>query len=70
MHNLLPTGERGDASCYGFWAAGRDCIFDVRITNTNARSYKNKKVDKVFGTKAKKDTNTFKAMKCGKILRH
>jgi len=34
-------GKRGDAAVYGFWAHQRDCVFDVRITDTDARSYRN-----------------------------
>jgi len=39
--------ERGDASCYAFWQCGRDCIFDVRITDTEAHSHRNKEPAKV-----------------------
>ena len=34
--------KRGDAGVHGFWQNGRLCIFDVRITDTDARSYRNK----------------------------
>ena len=51
------TEERGDASCHGFWDRGRDTIFDVRITDTDSRSNRNKDVDKVLAKheKEKKD---------------
>ncbi|KAL7527128.1 hypothetical protein ACHAXR_001819 [Thalassiosira sp. AJA248-18] len=64
-----PTGERGDASCNGFWTRGRDCIFGVRITDTNCRSQRNKKVDKIPATHGRqRRTNTFEvAMKCGRF---
>ena len=42
------TEERGDASCYGFWERGRNCIFDIRITDTESRSNRNKDIDKVL----------------------
>jgi len=50
-------GKHGDAACYGFWARQRDCIFDVRITDTDARSYRNKDYEKVIAAqeKEKKD---------------
>ena len=51
------SGERGDASCHGFWQRGRTCIFDMRITDPEARSYRNKDHDKVLAAqeKEKKD---------------
>ena len=45
--------ERGDASCYAFWQRGRDCIFDVRITDTEARSHQNKDPKKVLAQQEK-----------------
>jgi hypothetical protein len=55
----LPTTskERGDASCHGFWECGRTCIFNMRITDTDARSYWKKKFGKVLSQheKEKKD---------------
>ena len=49
--------ERGDAEVHGFWERGRPCIFDVRITDTDAQSYCNKDVPKVLAAqeKEKKD---------------
>ena len=32
-------GERGDLLIRGFWSAGTDCILDVRVTDTDAKSY-------------------------------
>ncbi|KAL7543292.1 hypothetical protein ACHAXR_013157 [Thalassiosira sp. AJA248-18] len=54
---LPATAERGDASCYGFWKRGRTCIFDVRITDTDVRSQRNKDVSKILAKheKEKKD---------------
>jgi hypothetical protein len=40
--------ERGDASCYAFWQRGCNCIFDVRIMDTEARSHRNKDPAKVL----------------------
>ncbi len=53
----MTTKERGDASGYGFWECGRTCIFDMRITDTNARSYQKKDFGKVLlqHDKEKKD---------------
>ena len=59
---MPPTSQslersRGDAGVHGFWERGRPCIFDIRITDTDARSYRNKDVDKVLKAheKEKKD---------------
>ena len=51
------TEERGDASCHGFWKRGRTCIFDMRITDTDAKSYRKKDFGKVLlqHEKEKKD---------------
>ena len=45
--------DRGDASCYAFWQRGRDCIFDVRITDTEAPSHRNKDPAKVLEAQEK-----------------
>ena len=49
--------KRADISCYGFFTRGKDCLFDIRITNTDARSYRNKCPSKVIADqeKEKKD---------------
>ena len=31
--------ERGDLLIRGFWKAGTDCILDVRVTDTDSKSY-------------------------------
>ena len=57
LHPPATTEERGDASCHGFWERGRDTIFDMRITDTDARSYRKKEPTKVLEQqeKEKKD---------------
>ena len=57
LHPPATTEERGDASCHGFWECGRDTIFDMRITDTDARSYRKKEPTKVLEQqeKEKKD---------------
>jgi hypothetical protein len=51
------TEERGDASCHGFWERGHTCIFDMRITDMDAKSYWKKEPRKVLEQheKEKKD---------------
>ncbi len=50
-------GKRGDVGIYGFWSPGRQAIFDVRVTDTDARSHRHKGLDKVLAgqEKEKKD---------------
>jgi hypothetical protein len=52
------TGEsdRGDLLLRGFWARGTDCIVDVRVTDTDAKSYCKRDPDKILesGEKLKK----------------
>jgi hypothetical protein len=33
------TEERGDVGCFGFWADGCETIFDLRVTDTDDKSY-------------------------------
>ncbi len=40
--------EEGDASCHGFWEHGRTTIIDMRITDTDARSYWRRDFKKVL----------------------
>ena len=42
------TEERGDVGCIGFWRSGRETIFDIRITDTDAKSYLPTEVSKVL----------------------
>jgi hypothetical protein len=49
--------NRGDVAVDGFWKHGRRCIFDVRITDTETRSTRNRDPSKVLNKceKLKKD---------------
>jgi hypothetical protein len=51
------TEEQGDASCHGFWERGRTCIFNMSITDTDAKSYWRKEFGQVLSQhkKEKKD---------------
>jgi hypothetical protein len=42
------TKERGDASCHEVWERGQTCIFNMRITDMDARSYWKKDFGKVL----------------------
>ena len=47
------TEERGDVGCFGFWADGRETIFDLRVTDTDAKSYLPTEVSKVLARQEK-----------------
>jgi len=54
---MQTTGERGDAGVHGFWQRQRMAIFDVRITDTDARSARGRDYTKILAAheKEKKD---------------
>ena len=59
-HTKTPVSEeRGDASCYGFWDRGREAIFDVRITDTEARFHRNKDPEKVLAQQGKEKKDKY-----------
>jgi hypothetical protein len=45
--------DRGDILLRGFWARGTDCIVDVRVTDTDAKSYRHRDPEKVILTQEK-----------------
>jgi hypothetical protein len=47
------TEERGDISCYSFWAKQRDTIFDIRVTDTDAKSHRTTEVSKLLARQEK-----------------
>jgi hypothetical protein len=49
-HSPYPDSNenRGDKGVHGFWKRGRMCIFDVRITDTECRTSRNMKPEKVL----------------------
>jgi len=42
------TEQRGDISIWGLFLQGIDCIIDVRITNTDNKTYHNTSVEKIL----------------------
>ncbi len=54
-----PTGERVDASAHGFCQRGHTAIFDVRITDTQSCSYRNKYYQKVLVQQEKEKKNQY-----------
>ena len=55
------TGERGDASYHGFWEHGRNTIFDIRITDTEAPSERNQDFTKVLAAHEKEKKKKYLA---------
>eukprot|EP00804_Cyclotella_cryptica_P017223 CCRYP_013149-RE/>CCRYP_013149-RE protein AED:0.29 eAED:0.33 QI:0/-1/0/1/-1/1/1/0/324 len=47
--NSLGEEARGDVSAHGFWQRARSTVFDVRITDTDAKSYGNCSSSKLLG---------------------
>ena len=45
--------ERGDLLIRGFWTPGTDCILDVRVTDTDSKSYCNRTPSKVLESQEK-----------------
>jgi hypothetical protein len=45
---LPPPDIRGDVGAHGFWSRGRTAIFDIRVTDTDAPSYRSKDLAKVL----------------------
>ena len=55
--NVAGEEARGDVKVHGLWEKGSDCILDIRITDTDAKSYQNISSSKVLerAAKVKKD---------------
>lgn len=53
----VPPDERGDVAAHGFWKRGTTAIFDIRVTDTEAPSYRGRDPEKVLQRqeKEKKD---------------
>ena len=57
QRNALGDEARGDVKIHGLWEKGSDCILDIRITDTDAKSYQSYSSRKVLerAAKEKKD---------------
>jgi len=71
LHPPVVTEERGDASCHGFCEHGLTTIFDMRIMDMDARSYRKKEFAKVLEQheKEKKDKYLQNCLEMRKVLR-
>ena len=52
---------RGNFGIHGFWECGQLCIFDVRITDTDARSHRHKAPEKVLADQEKEKKDKYLA---------
>ena len=50
---VVETDLKGDKGIRGFWSVGRECIFDIRISNTESRTHRNKDPFKVLQAQEK-----------------
>ena len=57
----LGVEARGDVSAHGFWQRARSTIFDVRITDTDAKSYGNCDSAKILERFAQQKRNMYEA---------
>ena len=51
--------ERGDVLIRGFWQNGTDCIIDVRIADTDSKSYRAKAPMKVLEAHEREKKNKY-----------
>ena len=56
-NKTLGPDARGDVMVHGLWKTGQSCVLDVRVSDTDAKSYKSKSSAKVLeaAEKEKKD---------------
>jgi hypothetical protein len=53
MNAIDSNGDRGDLLIRGFWENGMDAIIDVRITDTDAKSYASRDPKKILHSQEK-----------------
>jgi hypothetical protein len=51
--------DRGDILLRGFWARGTNCIMDVRVTDTDAKSCRHRDPVKVIATQEKEKKHKY-----------
>ena len=56
-------------SVYGFWTPGTECVFDVRVTDPSAKSYRKKDPRKVLETQEKEKKDKY-LRKCLERRKH
>ena len=59
--NTLGDEARGDVLAHGFWNCGRGTVFDIRICDTDSRSYGNTSSSKILKRHAKEKKDKYEA---------
>ena len=59
--NVAGDEARGDVAVHGLWKRGQTCIIDVRVTDTDAKSYATSSSAKVLEKAAKRKRDMYKA---------
>ena len=55
-----PPEKRGDIAVHGFWTHGTTAIFDIRVTDTDARSHRDREPIKVLAAQEREKKNKYK----------
>ena len=58
--NIAGNEARGDVAVHGLWKRGQTCILDVRVTDTDAKSYANSTSAKVLENAAKRKRDLYR----------
>jgi hypothetical protein len=69
QHMVDPPEKRGDVAAHGFWSRGMTTIFDIRVTDTDARSFRNTDPTKVLEKQAKEKKDKYLDA-CSEARRH
>jgi hypothetical protein len=69
VHMTDPPAIRGDVAAHGFWQRGTTTIFDIRVTDTDSRSHRNKDPTKVLAKQAKEKKDKYSDA-CTQARRH
>ena len=57
----VPDEKRGDVGIFGLWTRGRQAILDVRVTDTDARSYRHKAPARVLAEQEREKKDKYHA---------
>ncbi len=69
LHQKVDGEDKGDVLVHGFWVPGTDCIFDVAVIDTDAKSYLSTDPAKVLHNHEKRKNKHYKEL-CEAQRRH